>query len=649
MRLGTKILLLTLLITIGSSSAVAWIVSRSLTAYETDRAHEQISWAIARYLRHLDERHQQISRVARAMLEAPAQRSLLQAADDPADRASREQLKQEVFGRDVQTELRSADGDPAFHVLANAADEMLMVSAPEPAVAAAAQAARWPVDAVVRPGAKPVMRYVSTPAGLFLAMGVPLRTQLNEAPTHAYFVGFRVDDAWVRRQLLADRSSAASTAAPLEAWFLVGGRIAAKGSSDAMDPRVSALAPETVLRRSERSSPTTGATVDYVEFDAGREHFLGQSFALDPADANAGRLVLASSLDAALAPLRRLQRQLLLTTLAACLVAVLACRIIALMISRPIDELVAGTRRIVAGQFDSPVDVHRRDELGALADSFNEMSQGLKERDVLREERTKIEHDLALARKIQMDVLPKMLPPTPGYDMAAYSLPAEQTGGDIYDLVALALEPPSPEDPPSVVLLLADATGHGIGPALSVTQVRSMLRIGVSLRAGLDDLFAQINRQLCVDLGCERFVTAFMGLLDLSAHQINYHSAGQGPLLHFHVADGRFEWLSSSMLPLGVVEDAHSDGVRSMAVAPGDLIVLLTDGFFEYESPDGEMFGSTRVAEIIRANHHRPAREILTAILTAIREFARGAPQLDDMTGLVIRRLFRPTGDVPRS
>jgi serine phosphatase RsbU (regulator of sigma subunit) len=651
MRLGTKILLLMLLITIGSSSVVAWVVSRTLTRYETDRAHEHISWAIGRYLRHLDERHQQISRVARAILEAPAQRSLLQAADDPSDRAAREQLRQEVFGRDVQTELRSADGAPAFHVLANAAHEILMVSATEQAVAAAAGRAAWPIDDVVHVGARPVMRYVGTPAGLFLAMGLPLRTQLNEAPTHAYFVGFRVDDAWVRHQLLADRASAAaaaSIAAPLEAWFVVGGQVAAKGSSDALDPRVSALMPGTVLRRSARDNPTTGATVDYVEFDAGGERFLGQSFALDPADAGAGRLVLASSLDQALAPLRRVQRQLLLSTLAACLVAVVACRIIALMISRPIDELVAGTRRIVAGQFDSPVDVHRRDELGALADSFNQMSQGLKERDVLREERTKIEHDLALARKIQMDVLPKKLPPTPGYDMAAYSLPAEQTGGDIYDLVALALEPPSPSDPPSVVLLLADATGHGIGPALSVTQVRSMMRIGVSLRAGLDDLFAQINRQLCVDLGCERFVTAFMGLLDLSSHRINYHSAGQGPLLHFHAASGEFEWLTSSMLPLGVVEDALSDGVRSMRVAPGDLIVLLTDGFFEYEDPEDELFGQERVADIIRANHQRPAREILGAILTAIKEFARGAPQLDDMTGLVIRRLEPPAGDPQR-
>jgi serine phosphatase RsbU (regulator of sigma subunit) len=636
MRLGTKILLMMLVITIGASTIVGWMISRTLTNYETDRANEQISRTIARYLRHLDERHQQISRVVRAMLEAPAQRSLLQAADDPADRASREQLKQEVFGRDVQSELQSAEGAPAFHVLANAANEPLLVSSTDDALAPllSFDKVNWPVEAVLHSGAKPVMRYVATSAGMFLAMGVPLRTQLNEPPSHAYFVGFRVDDFWVRQQLLSDRS-----AVPLEGWFVVGAQVAAKGSSDPADPMVAAFRADTKLRPLRQRNPTTGASGDYVEFEVGSEHFLGQSLPLDNANPQAGQLVLASSLDQALAPLRRLQRQLLLTTLLACAVAIVACRYIARMISRPIDELAAGTRRIATGQFDSPVNVRRNDELGSLAESFNRMSQGLKERDSLLEERTKIQRDLALARQIQLDVLPKKLPPTPGYDMAAYSLPAEQTGGDIYDLVALALEPPSPSDPPSVVLLLADATGHGIGPALSVTQVRSMLRIGVSLRAGLEDLFGQINRQLCQDLGSERFVTAFMGLLDLDSHEISYHSAGQGPLLHFHTADGRFEWLNSSMLPLGVDADAQSEGVRMMAVAPGDLIVLLTDGFFEYRNPEGEVFGPKRVADIIRANHFRSAREILSAILEAIREFARGAPQADDMTGLVIRRL----------
>jgi phosphoserine phosphatase len=310
------------------------------------------------------------------------------------------------------------------------------------------------------------------------------------------------------------------------------------------------------------------------------------------------------------------------------------------MIARPIRELVAGTRRIAEGEFDAPVRIHRRDELGVLADSFNQMSEGLKEREGLLEERVKIQRDLALARKIQMDVLPKELPPCPGYDMAAFSLPAEQTGGDIYDLVAVALDPAHPGDTSCLVLLLADATGHGIGPALSVTQVRAMLRIGVRLRAELEEVFAQMNRQLCQDLGCERFVTAFLGLLDPSSHSINYQSAGQGPLLHFHAKDKHVEWLDPSMMPLGIDEDQDSDGLHLMQIAPGDIVILLTDGFYEFQNPEKELFGKERVARIVSENKDLPARELLEELLAATRDFARGAPQLDDMTSVIIRRVL---------
>lgn len=636
MRLGTKILLLTLLITIGSSAVVSWMVTRNVTTFETNRANDEISRAIVHYVNQLDERHREVSRVVRAMLEAPEQRSLLGAANDSSDRASREQLRQEVLGRDVQAELQSHDGGPAFHVLLDGAGETLVVAETDPKAAVPFDKVRWPVDAVLNSHGKPVVHYVASPGGLFLAMGVPLRTQLNEPPNDAYFVGFRVDDAWAREQLLTDRLATPSGGAPLTAWFLVDDAVVARASADPADGRVSAFRPDAPLRPVAGKG---GAASDRVEFDVAGEHYLGRVFPLDPTDAKAGRLILGSSLDQALRPLHRLQREILLTTLIACAIAILACRAIALMISRPVGELVRGTQRIAAGQFDDPVQIHRRDELGALAESFNQMSQGLRERDHLRDERLKMERDLAVARKIQMDVLPKTLPQCPGYDLAACSLPAEATGGDIYDLVALALEPPRPEDPPSLVLLLADATGHGIGPALSVTQVRSMLRIGVRLRAGLDDVFAQINRQLCQDLGSERFVTAFLGLLDPSAHSIDYHSAGQGPLLHFHAHDHRFEWLDTSMLPLGIMEDPEGDGRQSMHLAPGDMIVLLTDGFYEYQREDNEQFGKERVADVILQHHHRTSRELLEALLAAMRAFAGGAPQMDDMTALIIKRL----------
>ena len=633
--------MLMLLITVGSSAAVSWIVTMSVTKHETERANDQISLAISRYARHLETQHQQMSRIVRALLEAPAQRSLLQSAGDPADSGAKEQLRQEVLGRDVQAELRSGEGSPAFHVVLNLAHEVVVVAAADARLETRlfSNEIRWPADQVINGKGRAVIKYIATAEGLFLAMGIPLRTQLDEAPDHAYFVGFRVDDAWVRQQLLAEQGATLATTAPLAAWFVVDGKVIAKASSDVVDAKLGAFQADTPLTPLGRENTEVRASSGRVAFEVDGEHYLGQSFSLNAEDAASGRLILASSLDRALAPLHRLQKQILWTALAACLVAMAACRAIAAIIARPLAELVAGTRRISNGQFDMPVKIRRRDELGTLANSFNEMALGLKERDVLREGRLKMERDLALARKIQMDVLPKELPECPGYDLAAFSLPAEQTGGDIYDLIATELNPLNQVERPSMVLLLADATGHGIGPALSVTQVRSMLRIGVRLGVGLEAVFSQINRQLCQDLGSDRFVTAFLGLLEPSSHTIKYHSAGQAPLLHFHAQSHRFEWLNSSMIPLGIMEEAESDGVQLMLMDPGDLIILLTDGFYEFQNDRDQYFGQERVAEIVLRHHHRPAQELLHEILAATQAFSGGAAQMDDMTGLIIRRL----------
>ncbi|CAN5606568.1 hypothetical protein BH09PLA1_BH09PLA1_15670 [soil metagenome] len=651
MRLGTKILLLMLLITIGTSAVLAWLVTFNVTRYETRRANEKISQAIGRYMSHLEDRHRQVERITRALLEAPAPRSQLQAADESSDPAAREQLKQEILGRTAQTELTTREeGAPAFHVLVNPLHQAFVTVAPDdPALEAllASSQVHWPVDAILNSGDRLISHYISTPAGLFLAMGVPLRTQLDEAPTHAYFVGFRIDNEWVRRQLVelqqlqTEVRTSASGDAPLSAWFVFENKIVAKASSDPTDSRMDTFNPQTPITRIGRGMmPASRSLTNYetIEFDNGGERYLGQSFDLRPTESHGGQLILASSLDQALAPLRSLQQQILFCTLIACGAAVIACQWIARRIAHPIQELVDGTQRIAAGEFDQPIRVHRGDELGQLAIAFNEMSSGLKERDTLRDERTKIQRDLALARKIQMDVLPKDVPPCLGYDVAAYSLPAEQTGGDIYDLVALTLEDGHPDGQPSLVLLLADAAGHGVGPALSVTQVRAMLRIGVRLRADLEKVLEQINRQLCQDLGAERFVTAFLGLLDPNANIVTYQSAGQAPLLHFRARHQDFNWLGSSQIPLGIDEQPDSQGTLKISLEPGDLIVLLTDGFYEYPNATGDQFSTQRVADVVRANYTKPAKEILAELLIATRTFAEGAPQMDDMTALIIKR-----------
>src|SRR5829696_9016046 len=168
MRLGTKILLLMLLITIGTSAVLAWLVTFNVTRYETRRANEKISQAIGRYMSHLEDRHRQVERITRALLEAPAPRSQLQAADESNDPAAREQLKQEILGRTAQTELTTREeGAPAFHVLANAAHQAFVTVAPGDATLEGLLTSgpiHWPVDAILNSGDRLISHYISTPA-----------------------------------------------------------------------------------------------------------------------------------------------------------------------------------------------------------------------------------------------------------------------------------------------------------------------------------------------------------------------------------------------------------------------------------------------------------------------------------------------------
>jgi phosphoserine phosphatase len=243
----------------------------------------------------------------------------------------------------------------------------------------------------------------------------------------------------------------------------------------------------------------------------------------------------------------------------------------------------------------------------------------------------KLERDLALAREIQMGVLPTRLPEYGGYELAGWSQPADETGGDIYDVVAL--------DDTTVALLLGDATGHGIGPALSVTQMRAMFRMALRLDATLDAMFQQVNEQLVEDLPANRFVTAFLGVLDTVKHRLAYHSGGQGPLLHYHASEGRCQWLNASAVPLGIMVGAPPVRPTDIELKEGDIFAMMSDGIYEYQNTDGRQFGTARVEEVFQEHHAEPLSVLVEALLTAVRQFGGDEPQGDDMTVLMFRRL----------
>ena len=243
----------------------------------------------------------------------------------------------------------------------------------------------------------------------------------------------------------------------------------------------------------------------------------------------------------------------------------------------------------------------------------------------------KMEHELSIAHDVQMHVFPTEMPTVAGYQIAGWSRPAGQMGGDIYDLITL--------DEHRLMLLLGDAAGHGIGPALSVTQVRAMLRMGVRLGADLDGVFAHINDQLVQDLADSRFVTAFLGILDTRDHTIAYHSGGQGPLLLFHAKTGECEWRGATTFPMGLMERLRLQKAERFDLAPGDIVCLVSDGIFEYPNTADEFFGDARFGEIVRAHQNESMARLIEVVLRAVEAFGAGVPQPDDMTMVMVRRL----------
>jgi sigma-B regulation protein RsbU (phosphoserine phosphatase) len=172
-----------------------------------------------------------------------------------------------------------------------------------------------------------------------------------------------------------------------------------------------------------------------------------------------------------------------------------------------------------------------------------------------------------------------------------------------------------------------------------VTQVRSMLRVALRVGADLDSAYTHINDQLSQDLADNRFVTVFLGLLDADAHVVGYHAGGQGPTMHFHAATGTFDWHGSTTMPMGFMETKNLKESAKIELAPGDILGLMTDGVFETENLAEEAFGQEGVEKLILANQDRPTAHVAEIILKTVDKYKQSAPQADDITIVLLRRL----------
>jgi class 3 adenylate cyclase len=423
MRLGTKILLVTLAITLGLAGLIIWVVTRDLTDHETERARADIRRAVSDYFQQIDALHDEAEGYVRVLMEDPQNSAQLESLSNREDSA-REHFKL-LFGEVLQSYLsRTRPGETtrpanlpmrarrpsfAFNVMLDFEGKTLLTFAPNDpklADALAREKVTWPYDPLLADNPMPTRRYLWVNNALYLALGIPLRLQVSQPPTHALFIGYRIDDAWAT-SLLGDHefgvggdpAAAAKAAAerarlhehetPLRAWFIADNNVVARGVRAGYDPEAPGASddPARLDLRQRIGAIASAGTLDLrrpIEFVAPNgEQFVGEALAFDLGNGHRGALAVASSLTQALARLHHLQVSIAWVTAGVVVIAVLAFRYVSNLIARPIRELVSGTRRVAEGEFDKPILVNRRDELGELAASFNQMAVGLQQRDLV--------------------------------------------------------------------------------------------------------------------------------------------------------------------------------------------------------------------------------------------------------------------------
>lgn len=333
----------------------------------------------------------------------------------------------------------------------------------------------------------------------------------------------------------------------------------------------------------------------------------------------------------------RIRAWILLVTLVVLGVALLRAFVLAHRYSEPIEALVRQSEQISHLKLDRHVTVRSRvKEVMQLAAAHERMRVALQS--MLR-----LERDLRVARQIQQSTLPDRLPRLQGFDIQAWSEPADETGGDTYDIVGVRSgvsgQPllVTETHAERAVILLADATGHGVGPALSVTQVRAMLRMAVRMHAGLHTMAAQINEQLCDDLPTDRFITVWMGEINAAERTIRGFSAGQGPILHYRAKQDRFTILPADAPPLGITSNMDIVIPEPVRLGTGDLYLLISDGVYEAADDQGLMIGTQGVIDMLYDHRRANSQQIIDAVRDLVRQHVGSRPAADDQTVIVVK------------
>ena len=251
---------------------------------------------------------------------------------------------------------------------------------------------------------------------------------------------------------------------------------------------------------------------------------------------------------------------------------------------------------------------------------------------------TEHKKSLTLAAEVQRSLLPQESPHIQGLDIAGKTVTSDEIGGDYFDYLS---GQECPNDHFGVVV--GDVTGHGVDAALLMTTARAFLRMRASQCGSISQIITEMNRHLALDvLDSGRFMTLFYLTIDPENKQLHWVRAGHDPAIIYDPTEDKFEELKGSGLALGVEEEiSYEENIKS-GLAAGQIIAIGTDGIWEAQNKDGEMFGKERFRKIIRQKANAGAHDIINAVYSDLNEFTIGLRPEDDITLVVIKILASP-------
>lgn len=308
-------------------------------------------------------------------------------------------------------------------------------------------------------------------------------------------------------------------------------------------------------------------------------------------------------------------------------------------ITSSIHELFVGTERVQQGDFGHRIEVATNDQLGELAQSFNQMTGSIEGLLQTAAEKKRLDEELRIARQIQMSLLPRGPLDAPGLTITALCVPAREVGGDYYDLFHL------PDD--RLGVLIADVAGKGTSAALYMAELKGLV-LGLSqTQMSPRAMLIEVNRIISDNLDSRSFITMSYGVIDRHAGTMTYCRAGHTPLIFLPGAGSPLPGVAQVLIPSGLVVGLRIPGAaekfadlleeETIALSTGDVVVFYTDGISEAMNPLNDLFGDSRLSRIIEEHGHLSSGELRERILREIESFVEGADQHDDMTMILLK------------